>query len=411
MTLLQGFAVSLRSLRGHPLRSLLTMLGIIIGVAAVITMVAVGRGAQVRVEEQIRSLGANLLMIEPSAGREGGARLEAGSRHTLTESDAAAIVRETPGAVAVAPSIRGVMQVIHGNLNWRTRVNGTWLDYFVVRDWPLAAGRVFSQAEVERAAKVAIIGTSVAEGLFGEEDPVGKLVRIADAPFEVIGLLDRKGPSGSGRDQDDVVFVPLNTARIRLLGGAHETSRDSLHYIIVKAAGIGAMPQVQDNLERLLRDRHRIAAGRSDDFRVWNPAAAMAAQNRATDTFTVLLASVASISLVVGGISIMNIMLVSVTERTREIGLRLAVGATRRDLRRQFLTEAVLLCLLGGAIGLLLGILAAAAVSEVTGWAVFIEPATVLGAVLVSAAVGIFFGLYPAIRASRLNPIEALRFE
>ncbi len=411
MTLVQGILVSFRALRGHPLRSLLTMLGIIIGVAAVITMVAIGRGAQVRVEEQIRTLGANLLMVEPSAGREGGARLAAGTRHTLTEADAAAIGREAYGVVAVAPSIRGVMQVVHGNRNWRTRVNGTWPDYFVAREWPLAEGRVFSQGEVTRAAKVALIGASVAEALFEEEQAVGQMMRIGEVPFEVVGVLDRKGPSGSGRDQDDVVFVPLTTARIRLLGGGHETSRQAIHYILIKAADGDQMQRVESELGRLLRDRHRLAEGRPDDFRVRNPAAAMAAQNRSTETFSILLASVASISLIVGGISIMNIMLVSVTERTREIGLRLAVGATRWDLRRQFLTEAVMLCMLGGVIGVLLGVGAAAVVSDLTGWAVFIEADAVLGAVLVSAMVGIFFGLYPAIRASRLDPIEALRFE
>jgi putative ABC transport system permease protein len=412
MTIFQSLAVSLRALRGHPLRSLLTMLGIIIGVAAVITMVAVGRGAQVRIEEQIRTLGANLLMVEPGAGREGGARLAAGTRHTLTEADAAAIASETPGVVTAAPAIRGTAQIVRGNRNWRTTINGTWPDYFLAREWPVAAGRAFSLNEVNRAAKVALIGVTVAEALFGKEDPVGGTIRIADVPFEVVGVLERKGPSGTGHDQDDVVFVPLNTARIRLLGGGHEMNREAVHYVLVKAAQDGrTMDRVENNIRMLLRDRHRLADGRDDDFRVWNPAAAMAAQNKATETFSILLAAVASISLIVGGISIMNIMLVSVTERTREIGLRLAVGASRRDIRRQFLTEAVTLCVFGGVLGVVLGVGAAAAVSGIAGWAVFIGPDAVLGAVLFSAIVGIFFGIYPAVRASRLDPIEALRFE
>ena len=411
MRYLQSVRIAFRALRANALRSLLTMLGIVIGVAAVITMVAIGEGAHMRVAEQIRALGANLLIVMPGAAREGGARLELGSRHTLTKADASAIRREIPAVAVAVPSVSGTAQVVHGNRNWNTTVNGTEPDYFIAREWPIASGRLFTSREVSSAAKVAVIGASVAKALFEGTNPVGRIIRIADVPITVVGVLARKGPSGTGRDQDDIIFLPLSTAKLRLMGGAHEINRDAVAYILIKVMNTSAMAPAEHQIVALLRQRHRRQSDAKDDFRVRNPAAAMAAQRAATGTLTFLLAAVASISLLVGGISIMNIMLVSVTERTREIGLRLAVGARRRDIRSQFLVEALTLCVVGGILGILLGVGAATAVAEIAGWPIFIGPGAIGLATGFSAIVGIFFGFYPALKASQLDPIEALRFE
>jgi putative ABC transport system permease protein len=410
MMLLESFGIALRSLRANKMRSFLTMLGIIIGVASVITMIAVGAGAQTQVAEQIRSLGANVLMVIPGAARDGGARKESGSRHTLTESDARAIA-SLPQVQAAAPSIRGAQQIVRGAKNWNTTVNGTTADYFLIRDWPLAAGRQFSQAEEQGGGKVALIGATVAKQLFDKDDPVGGEIRIASVPFEVIGVLADKGPSGAGQNQDDIAFVPISSAKLRLMGSASEVNREAVAYILVKAASDDVMASAQGQIELLLRQRHKIGNADDDDFQVNNPAAAMAAQRASTTTIAWLLAAIASVSLLVGGISIMNIMLVSVTERTREIGLRLAVGARRRDIRNQFLTEAVTLCGLGGLIGLLLGAGAAGAVATLAQWPIFLGMDAAAFAVLFAASIGIFFGYYPARTAARLEPIEALRAE
>ncbi|MFL5211434.1 MAG: ABC transporter permease [Microvirga sp.] len=411
MMLIESFGIALRSLRANKMRSFLTMLGIIIGVASVITMVAVGAGAQTQVAEQIRSLGANVLMVVPGAARDGGVRRESGSRHTLTESDAAAIGSQLPQVQAAAPSIRGPHQIVRGGKNWNTTVNGTTADYFVVRDWPLASGRPFSRAEEQGAGKVALIGATVAKQLFDKDDPVGGEIRISSVPFEVVGVLSEKGPSGAGQNQDDIVFVPISTAKLRLMGSASEVNREAVAYILVKAVSDEAMRSAQGQIEALLRQRHRSGGDAESDFQVNNPAAAMAAQRASTTTIAWLLAAIASVSLVVGGISIMNIMLVSVTERTREIGLRLAVGARRRDIRNQFLTEAVTLCVLGGLIGLVVGTGAAWAVAKLAGWPIFLGTDAILFAVFFAASIGIFFGYYPARKAARLEPVEALRSE
>lgn len=403
--------IALGALRAHPMRSLLTMLGIIIGVSAVIAMVAVGAGARVRVEQQIRSLGANLLMVQPGAARKDGALLKGGTGHTLTQDDAATIVTHVPDVIVAVPSVRGPKQVVHGNRNWNTVINGTSPDYFRAREWPLEKGRQFSVEEVRTAAKVAVLGASVGKALFTKADPVGDVIRIAKVPFRVIGQLAIKGTSGSGRDQDDVIFVPISTAKLRLLAETSQVNPGSVNYILVKVADAGSMEAIEEEIKGVLRDRHRLTADAPDDFRIWNPAAAMAAQHETTRTLSFLLAAIASVSLIVGGISIMNIMLVSVTERTREIGLRLALGARRRDIRRQFLTEAVTLSLFGGVLGIVLGVASAALLSRLAGWVVFIGPEAIAAAALFSAAVGVFFGYYPAVKASRLDPIEALRFE
>jgi putative ABC transport system permease protein len=411
MTYLESIRIAMRALRANGLRTLLTMLGIIIGVASVITMVAMGEGAHTRVAEQIRTLGANLLMVVPGTAREGGARLKLGSRHTLTQADAAAIRREVPVVDVAAPAVREMAQVVHGNRNWNTNVTGTEPDYFIAREWPIASGQPFTRKDVSGGAKVAVLGASVAKALFHKTDPLGRLIRIADVPFTVVGVLSAKGPSGTGRDQDDVIFIPISTAKLRLMGGAHEINRDAVAYILIKIANARGIDSAERQIAALLRQRHRLSPDAEDDFEVRNPAAAMAAQRVAAQTLTFLLAAVASVSLIVGGISIMNIMLVSVSERTREIGLRLAVGARRRDIRNQFLLEAVTLCILGGLLGILLGVGAAAAVAEMADWPVFIGPEALVLAAGFAAAVGVFFGFYPALKASRLDPIEALRYE
>lgn len=413
MTFLESFRTALQALRVNVLRSFLTMLGIIVGVASVITMVAVGTGAQTQVAEQIRSLGANVLMVVPGTARQGATRLEGGSGHTLSESDAKAIAAQLPQIRAAAPSIRGSAQLVRGSRNWNTVVNGTTADYFVIREWPLKAGRHFSKAEEDGAGKVALIGATVAKQLFGTDDPVGQEVRIMAVPFQVIGVLTDKGPSGAGQNQDDIVFVPISAAKLRLMGSANAVNREAVAYILVKAVSDEAMNAASKQIEGLLRQRHRhrMTADREDDFQVNNPAAAMAAQRASTKTIAWLLAAIASVSLVVGGISIMNIMLVSVTERTREIGIRLAVGARRRDIRNQFLTEATALCLAGGLVGIAIGCGTSIAVARLAEWPIFLGPDAVLFALLFAAAIGIFFGYYPARKAARLEPAEALRSE
>jgi putative ABC transport system permease protein len=403
---------AVRALRANLLRSALTMLGIVIGVAAVIAMVAVGSGAQTQVADQIRSLGANLLLVQPGSSRQGAVRLGAGSRHSLTEDDAAAIAAEVPGVLTAAPTVAGNAHLVHGNLNWSTLVGGITPDYLVARDWSLASGRGFSSEEIESAAKVALLGTTAVEQLFPDQEALGQTVRIANVPFTVIGVLGEKGQaSASGRDQDDVAFVPLTAAQLRVLGARSQVSRRAVDFIMVKARSTEAMAPVQQGIEQLLRQRHGIAPDAEDDFQVREPAAAMEAQAAAARSVTLFLAAVASVSLVVGGISIMNIMLVSVTERTREIGLRQAVGARRRDIRSQFLIEAVVLCLLGGVAGIAAGIGAAIAIAELVGWPIFVSPLSIVVAFGFAGAVGVFFGFYPALQASRLDPIEALRFE
>jgi putative ABC transport system permease protein len=403
---------AIRALRANLLRSALTMLGIVIGVAAVIAMVAVGSGAQTQVADQIRSLGANLLLVQPGSIREGAVRLGAGSRHSLTEDDAAAIAAEVPGVLTAAPTVAGNAHLVHGNLNWTSLVGGVTPDYLVARDWRVANGRAFTSQEMDTAAKVVLLGATTAKELFPNEEPLDQAMRIANVPFTVIGVLGEKGQAAaSGRDQDDVALIPLMAAKLRVLGARSQVSRRAVDFVMVKATSTDAMAPVQQEIEQLLRQRHRLPPDADDDFQVREPAAAMEAQAAAARSLTLFLGAVASVSLVVGGISIMNIMLVSVTERTREIGLRQAVGARRSDIRNQFLIEAVMLCLLGGLTGIALGIGAAIALAELLGWPIFVSPAAIVVAFGFAGAVGMFFGLYPARKASRLDPIEALRFE
>jgi putative ABC transport system permease protein len=402
--------IALRALAVNKLRSALTMLGIVIGVGAVIVMIAVGSGAQRRVEEQIRALGSNLLLVMPGSTTAGGVRLGFGSGSTLTEDDVVAINREIPEALA-APALRGAAQVIWGNANWSTQVFGVTPEYLDVRQWPLAAGRAFEPAEMAAAAKVCLIGATVARQLFGDGDPLDQSIRIKRVPFTVIGVLDVKGQSLMGTDQDDLVLVPIKTARSRVLGTASAARNRTVGTIWVKAADGVDTRVVEEQVRSLLRQRHRIQPGADDDFSLRNLAEVMAAQEASSRALALLLAAVASVSLLVGGIGIMNIMLVSVTERTREIGLRMAVGARTRDILGQFLVEAVTLSLIGGLVGVALGIGGALAIAQLAGWRILISPQAIVLAVAFAFVIGVFFGFYPARKAARLNPVEALRFE
>jgi putative ABC transport system permease protein len=399
-----------RALTTNLLRSILTMLGIIIGVAAVITMLAVGTGAQKRVEEQIKGLGSNIMLVLPGAVSQGGVRLGAQTGQTLTEEDARAIALDVPEVQAAAPSLRTGVQVVAGNTNWSTSAFGTWGDYFEVRDWPLAEGRGFEAADISGSGKVAIIGQTVAEQLFGGADPIDQAIRVKKVPLTVIGVLARKGQNSVGQDQDDVVIVPLSTFRNRIQGMSGGRLK-RVGSITVKVREGLSMQAAEQNIRELLRQRHRIQPGQDDDFNVRNLTEMLAAQEESSRVMTLLLAAVAGVSLVVGGIGIMNIMLVSVTERTREIGLRMAVGARGRDILGQFLIEAVTLSLMGGAIGVLLGAAATWGVGTFAGWQVALSSQAVALAVGFSAAVGVFFGFYPARRAAALLPIQALRYE
>jgi putative ABC transport system permease protein len=410
MKTFQLFRVALRALAINKLRSALTMLGIVIGVGAVIVMIAVGTGAQQRVEEQIRALGSNLLLVMPGATTAGGVRLGFGSASTLTEDDVAAINREIPDALA-APALRGSAQAVWGNANWSTQVFGITPEYLDVRQWPLAAGRVFEPAEMASAAKVCLIGTTVARQLFADADPVGETIRIKRVPFTVIGVLETKGQSLMGTDQDDLILMPITTARTRVIGSASAAKQRSVGTIWVKAADGVDAASVEAQVRALLRQRHRLQPGADDDFSMRNLAEVMAAQEASSRVLALLLAAVASVSLLVGGIGIMNIMLVSVTERTREIGLRMAVGARTRDILGQFLVEAVTLSLIGGLIGVALGIGTASAIAAFAGWRVALSSEAVLLAIAFAFVIGVFFGFYPARKAARLNPVEALRYE
>jgi putative ABC transport system permease protein len=400
----------MRALAVNKLRSALTMLGIIIGVAAVIVMIAVGAGAQARVEEQIRSLGSNLLLILSGTTTAGGVRMGFGSNLTISEDDAAAIAREIPETMA-APALRGTAQIIWGNQNWSSVIFGVTPEYIEVRQWELAAGRLFDASDMAGATKVCLVGQTVARQLFGGGDPLGQLIRIRRVPFTVIGVLESKGQSMMGTDQDDLILMPISTARKRVLGASNLAKQRSVGTIWVKVREGYDMKAGEDQVRALLRQRHRLQPGQDDDFSLRNLEEVAAAQEASSRVLALLLAAVASVSLVVGGIGIMNIMLVSVTERTREIGLRMAVGARTRDILGQFLVEAVTLSLIGGLVGVALGMAAAVGVAELAGWRIILAPEAVLLAVAFAFAIGVFFGYYPARKAARLNPVEALRFE
>jgi len=411
MSFLESIRIALRSLGANRGRSGLTALGIMVGVAAVVCMIAIGTGAQSQVTERIRGLGANILYVSPGAAQSAGVRLAAGTRHTLIDDDAMALLNEVAGIEIASPMIHRTAQVVAGNRNWSTTVTGNDSGYLLAREWPLVAGRSFDETEIESGAKVAIIGQVLAENLFDRQPDLGDTLRIGTVPFTIIGLLDKKGQNASGESRDDVVIIPLTTARSRVIGSRSGTNRQALDHIIVKFYDPDALEAIKQEIRDVLRRRHRLKSDAVDDFTIYNPSDVLATQEGAARSFGILLASIASVSLIVGGISIMNIMLVSVSERTREIGLRMAVGARRRDIRRQFLTEATVLALIGGAVGVVIGSAAAILVALYSGWPVLISPWVVAIACGFSSLVGLVFGAYPASRAARLDPMVALRYE
>ena len=406
-----AFRSAWRALAANALRSVLTMLGIIIGVGAVIAMVAVGQGATDRVQEQMQALGSNIMLVVPGGVSQAGVRLGAQTRQRLTEEDALAIGLEIPEVQVAAPTSRATGQVVWGNSNWGTTVMGVNNDYLEARDWPLRSGRVFDTAELAGSAKVVWLGATVARELFGDQDPVEQTVRLRGIPMTVVGVLSPKGQNSMGQDQDDVVMLPLGTLRNRVWGGDATSRLKRVGAISVKVREGQDMGAVEERIKELLRQRFKVQPGAEDPFSVRNLTEMLRAQEESSRVMTLLLATVAGISLVIGGIGIMNIMLVSVTERTREIGLRMAVGARGRDILAQFLIEAITLSLAGGALGVLLGAGATWLIGTLADWQVSLSPGAVLLAVGFSGLVGIFFGYYPARRASQMLPIAALRHE
>ena len=410
MSLFELVRVAFDALRVNMLRSILTMLGIVIGVAAVIAMVTVGAGAQAEVDEQIQSLGSNVLSIRSGSRWFGGARTAAGSTQSLTLDDARSLKAQIPEIVAAGAANRGSGQVVVGNLNWSTTLYGVDADYLIARNWEISQGREFEPSEFRNGAKVALLGNTVVEELFGAGNVVGQSIRIKNVPFIVVGALKAKGQSFGPWDQDDTIMLPFKTAEGRLLGkSTHRTG--SVREIYVSVGDPRMMDYVEQEIAEVLRQRHRIGPDQKDTFSIRNMTEMVEARAEASQIFNMLLAAVASVSLVVGGIGIMNIMLVSVTERTREIGLRMAVGAKERDIMLQFLVEAVTLCLLGGLIGIVVALTVTVGVAEIAGWPVLVQWPIIFIAIAFSGAIGIFFGFYPARKAAAKDPIEALRSE
>jgi len=404
----QTLKIALRALRTNKMRSFLTMLGIIIGIAAVIAMMAVGSGASYVISQQIASIGSNIILVIPGSTTSGGLRMGSGGSQTLTSDDVRAIMAECPSVSRASGTTRTTSQVVYGNMNWSTIIMGATPELFDIREWSTVSGRSIGQQDVDGAAKVCLLGQTVADNLFGDEDPIGKIVRIKKIPFTVIGVLDRKGQSPQGTDQDDTIFVPLRTAQVKL---SRSSFPNSVGAVIVQAKSEALLDKAEEEVNSLLKQRHRITNGKEPDFTTRNLSEILAVAEQSSKAMSLLLGAVASISLIVGGIGIMNIMLVSVTERTREIGIRMATGARRKDILWQFLTEAVLLTMLGGIIGIILGAGGATVVSRLLSWPTLISIQSITVAFLFSGAVGIFFGFYPARKAAGLNPIDALRYE
>jgi putative ABC transport system permease protein len=402
---LMTLRIALKALARNKLRAFLTMLGIIIGVGAVIAMVAIGEGAKSTIRAQIASLGTNVLIIMPGTSNQGGVRAGWGSVNTLVDGDARAMIREVRAVAYASPVLRRPEQMVAGNLNWNTLVQGVAPEFQHIREWQIAEGRFLHDGDMESAAKVVVLGETVVRNLFGNDDPMDAVIRIRNIPFRVVGVLAPKGQTGQGTDQDDTVMIPYTAMQKRLMRITW------LQSIVVKAVNAERVPEAQEQITSLLRQRHRIGPEREDDFNVRNLSDITEAATTSARVMAVLLGSVAGISLLVGGIGIMNIMLVSVTERTREIGIRMAVGARSRDIMLQFLVEAVVMAATGGCIGILLGIGSSELLKQWAQWPTFIDPAIVAIAFLFSGAVGVFFGFYPAKKAANLDPIEALRYE
>ena len=408
MDFLQTLKIALRALRTNKMRSFLTMLGIIIGIAAVIAMMAVGSGASYVISQQIASIGSNIILVLPGSTTSGGLRSGSGGAQTLTSDDVKAIMTECPSVDRSAPTVRSSGLAVYGNMNWSTVIMGTTPELFDIREWGVISGRNIGQQDVDGAAKVCLLGQTVAENLFGSDDPVGKIIRLKKVPFTVIGVLERKGQSPQGQDQDDAIFVPLRTAQRNLV---RSQNTNTVGAVMVKAKSEALLAKAEEEINSLLKQRHRITGGKEPDFSTRNLSEILAVAEQSSKAMSLLLGAVASISLIVGGIGIMNIMLVSVTERTREIGIRMAIGARTKDILWQFLTEAVLLTMLGGIIGIILGTIGATVVSRFLDWPTLISVQSITVAFFFSGAVGIFFGFYPARKAAGLNPIDALRYE
>jgi len=402
------FHIALRALWVNKMRSFLTMLGIIIGVGAVITMLAVGTGASEKISEQIASIGSNLIMVVPGSITQGGIRMGGGSTSTLTKDDAEAIEKECSAVSAVAPILNTSAQVVYGNQNWSTGIYGTSPGILDVKDCALVSGRNFVDQEIRSATKVCLLGQTVVDNLFGGIDPIGQIIRIKKVPFTVIGILETKGQSIIGQDQDDVIYIPLTTAQKKIVG---RSVPGMVRSIMVKARSADDLSLAEKQVTELLRQRHRTGGNKEDDFTVRNLTQMMQMAEQAAKVMTILLGAIASISLLIGGIGIMNIMLVSVTERTREIGIRMAIGAKSWDIRIQFIIEALTLSMIGGIFGITLGVTGSAILSAVAGWPTIVSPLSIILAFGFSGLIGVFFGFYPAYKASLLNPIDALRYE
>src|SRR3989442_11369802 len=407
MNFLMIIRVAFRALARNKMRAALTMLGIIIGVAAVIAMVSIGQGAQASVQAQIESIGTNLLFVSAGAQNLGGVRSGTGDSgtNTLTVEDLEAIRREVPSVSMVTPAVNARSQLVSGNMNWNTSVQGVSEQYPDVRKWMVQSGDFFGEADVRTAARVIVIGQTIADNLLPGMDPVGQTVRLMNLPFRVVGVMVRKGQDQQGRDQDDIAFAPFTTVQKKILGSPR------LQIAYVSAVSQDATYTAQAQITDLLRQRHKLSANESDDFTVRNMTDVADAANATNNTMTILLACIASVSLLVGGIGIMNIMLVSVTERTREIGIRMAIGARSSAVRSQFLIESIVLSLTGGFIGIVLGIIVSLSIPKFVGWPTLISSLAIIGSVIFSVAVGVFFGYYPARKAASLDPIEALRYE
>lgn len=401
-------SIALRAIKANKMRSILTSLGIIIGVAAVIVMLSIGNGAQISLQNEMKTMGSNLLIVRSGVATSSGARGGHGSQPTMKKSDGDAIQAKISKIKLAAPILEETAQIVHGNANWATQITGTDRRNFQIKEWNLAYGRMFNNSDVKNASKTAILGQTVVNELFGDVDPLNKTIRIKGLPFQVIGVLEKRGENGMGMDQDDVVFIPITTAQKKVMGIRFP---DQVKFVMLQAVDAESTYSAQDEIRQLLRQRHNLGANKDDDFVIMNLTQMMEMMENSTKIMTILLGSIASISLLVGGIGIMNIMLVSVTERTRELGIRMAIGAKSWDIRWQFLMESLVLSLIGGLAGVAIGIGGAFAVAYFSSLPAKVSLIYILLPFTFSGIVGLFFGFYPAYKASLLNPINALRYE